>query len=134
MTIGPHEKLTRRILRCAFRVQNTLGCRFLEKVYENALMITLKQEGLDASQQVSLRVHFEKVLVGQYVADIIVAGAVLIEIKVTEENHPVYVAQVPNYLKATNLPVGLLINFGGPRLCYRRLTLRQNADSGTIES
>ena len=81
-----------------------------------------------------MRVHFEGFLVGQYVADIIVAGAVLIEIKATEENHPVYVAQVLNYLKATNLPVGLLINFGSPRLRYRRLTLRQNADSGTIES
>ena len=123
--IGAHEGLTRRILRCAFRVQNTLGCGFLEKVYENAMMVALKEDGLSASQQVPLRVHFEDVLVGEYVADIIVERTVLLEIKATEENPPIYVAQVLNYLKATNLPVGLLLNFGTPRLHYRRLTLRR---------
>jgi GxxExxY protein len=62
--------------------------------------------------------------VGDYVADIIVNGAVLVEIKATEEDPPIYVAQILNYLKATNLPVGLLLNFGLPRVYYRRLTLR----------
>ena len=127
MALGAHEELTGRILRCAFRVQNTLGCGFLEKVYENAMMVALDKEGLDAAQQVPLRVHYEDVLVGEYVADIIVERTVLLEIKATEENPPVYVAQVLNYLKATNLPVGLLINFGLPKLRYRRLALRKAA-------
>ena len=125
MTIGPHEELTGRILKCAFRVQNTLGCGFLEKVYENAMMVALKADGLEAARQVARTVHFEGVLVGEYFADIVVAQRVLVEIKATEENPPIYIAQVLNYLKATELPVGLLINFGSPKLFYRRLTLRE---------
>ena len=128
MSIGAHEELTRQILGCAFRGQNTLGCGFLEKVYENALIVALKQEQLEAIQQIPLKVHFEGILVGEYVADIIVGGAVLVEIKATEENPPIYVAQVLNYLRATNLPVGLLLNFGKPRLHYRRLQLRRNSN------
>jgi len=128
---GPHMELTEKILKCAFAVQNTLGCGFLEKVYENALVVALRQEGLDVSQQVPLRVHYQNVLVGEYVADIIVANAVLLEVKATEENPPIYVAQVLNYLKATALPVGLLLNFGRPRLYYRRLALRPAAGNGS---
>lgn len=89
------------------------------------MMVALKREGLNAQQQVPLRVHYEGVLVGEYVADIVVDRAVLLEIKATEESPPIYVAQVLNYLKASNLPVGLLLNFGRPRLYYRRLTLRE---------
>ena len=117
------------MLKCAFDVQNTLGCGFLEKVYENSMMVALKNAGLEAAQQVPLRVHYQGVLVGDYIADVIVERTVLLEIKATEENPPVFVAQVINYLKATNLPVGLLINFGRPRLYYRRLTLRHREDS-----
>ena len=132
MDIHKHQDLTRGILGCAFRVQNALGCGFLEKVYENAMMIALRREGLDVRQQVPLRVHYEGELVGEYVADIIVARSVLVEIKATEENPTIYVAQVLNYLKATNLPVGLLINFGQPRLHYRRLALRESAQNNDI--
>jgi len=124
------EELTGRVLKCAFRVQNTLGAGFLEKVYENAMLVALEKEGLQATPQVPLRVHYEGVLVGEFVADLIVERAVLVEVKATETNSPVHVAQVLNYLKATGLPVGLLINFGKPRLYYRRLELR---DNGTIE-
>ena len=131
MTIGPHEEITERILKCAFDVQNTLGCGFLEKVYENAMVEALKDERLEVGQQVPLRVHFREVLVGEYVADIIVSGTVLVEIKATEANPPIYVAQVLNYLKATGLPIGLLINFGKPRLFYRRFQLRENISRDT---
>jgi len=124
---APHEDLTARILRCAFKVQNTLGCGFLEKAYENAMMVELQREGLSAVQQVPLRVHYEGVLVGQYIADIIVEGAVLIEIKATEEDPPLYKAQVLNHLKATGLTVGLLLNFGRTRLVYHRLVFRREA-------
>ena len=134
MPIGPHEDVTKGILKCAFRVQNTLGCGFLEKVYENAMMVALEQEGLEAVQQVPLRVHFDEVLVGNYVADIVVERAVLVEIKAAEDNPPIYVAQVLNYLKASDLPVGLLVNFGSPRLWYRRLALRTNPRDNRFES
>ena len=96
----------------------------MKGVYENAMMVALKADGHQAVQQMPLRVHYEGVLVGDYVADIIVERAVLIEIKATEENAEIHVAQVLNYLKATNLPEGLLLNYGRPRLRYRRLTLR----------
>lgn len=124
MFTGNCGDLTERILKCAFRVQNTLGCGFLEKVYEQAVVVALEREGLHAVSQVPFRVHFDGVLVGDYVADIVVENAVLLELKASEEEHPVHVAQVLNYLKASKLPVGLLLNFGRPKLRYRRLTLR----------
>jgi len=99
-------------------------------VYENAMMVALKREGLNARQQVPLRVHHQTVLVGEYVADIVVEGAVLVETKATEENPPIYVAQVLNYLKASKLAVGLLLNFGRPKLYYRRLELRGAGTDG----
>jgi GxxExxY protein len=122
--VGPHQDLTEKVLKCAFDVQNTLGCGFLEKLYEKSPRVAMEEEGLDVAQQVPLRVHFRNVLVGEYIADLVVEGAVLIEVKATEQSPPIYVAQVINYLKATGLPVGLLLNFGKPRLYYRRLTLR----------
>ena len=125
MAIGAHEELTERILKCAYRVQNTLGCGFLEKVYERSMMVALEREGLQGISQVPLRVHFDEVLVGEYIADIVVDRTILVEIKATEDNPDIYVAQVLNYLKATNLPVGLLLNFGRPKLLVRRLSLRQ---------
>lgn len=133
MPIGPHEDITERVIKCAFDVQNTLGCGFLEKVYENAMMVGLKHNGLKATQQTPLRVHYQDILVGDYVADIIVEGAVLLEIKATEANPPIYVAQVLNYLKATNLPVGLLLNFALPTLYIRRLALQGRDDGRKAE-
>jgi GxxExxY protein len=127
MAIGAHEELTERILKCAYRVQNTLGCGFLEKVYEKSMMVALEREGLQAVSQVPLRVHFDGFLVGEYVADIVVDRTVLLEIKATEDNPGIYTAQVLNYLKATRLPVGMLLNFGRPKLYVRRLSLRQNS-------
>ena len=120
---GLHEELTEKIIRGSFAVSNTLGCGFLEKVYENALVVELRRMGLRVAQQAPVRVVYAEQTVGEYVADVIVEGAVLVEIKATVEDHPIYVAQTLNYLKATRLPVGLLINFGQPRLQYRRLIL-----------
>ena len=108
----------------AFDVSNTLGCGFLEKVYENALVVALKKAGLKISQQVPVRVIYEGETVGDYVADLVVDGTILVEIKATVEHHDVYVAQVLNYLRATRLPVGLLLNFGRPKLTHRRLVLK----------
>ena len=79
MGLEDHAEITGGILKCAFEVQNTLGCGFLEKIYENALVVALKEDGFQVAQQVPLRVHFKEVLVGEYIADIIVNRTVLVE-------------------------------------------------------
>ena len=124
-----HRDITEQILACAFDVQNTLGCGFLEKVYENAMTVALEQAGLKVRQQVPLRVHYRDILVGDHVADLVVADAVIVEIKATEKHSQVHVAQVLNYLKATRLAVGMLLNLGQTRLFYRNLTLREDGVS-----
>jgi len=116
-----HDQLTGAILRVAFDVSNELGSGFLEKVYENAMVVGLRAGGLKVAQQVPVRVHYLGQDVGDYIADMIVENAVLVEIKATEQHNPVYVAQTLNYLKATGLDVGLLLNFGRPKLAYKRL-------------
>ncbi len=121
--IYPHETLTHEIIAAAFEVSNSLGCGFLEKVYENALVVELKRRNLSSAQQVPVRVLYQQETVGQYVADMVVENAVLVEVKATLENHSLFIAQTLNYLRATNLPVGLLVNFGRPKLEYRRLVL-----------
>jgi len=119
----PHRELTRTIIGAAFEVSNTLGCGFLEKVYENALAAELRSRGLRVVQQMPVRVIYKETTVGDYVADMIVEATVLIETKATPEHNAIYGAQVLNYLKATQLPVGLLVNFGRPRLDVRRYIL-----------
>ncbi len=88
------------------------------------MMVALRREGIEAQQQVPLRVHFLDELVGDFIADILAERAVVVEIKATEQNPPIYTAQILNYLKASGLPVGMLLNFGCPKLHYRRLQLR----------
>ena len=114
------EDLTQRILKASFQVSNELGSGFLESVYENAVLIALRDEGLRASSQVPLQVPFRGQIVGNFVADVVVENAVLVELKTVKALAPEHVAQVLNYLKATKIEVGLLINFGNPKLEYRR--------------
>ncbi len=121
----PEKEKTGEIIKAAFEVSNTLGCGFLEKVYENALALELKRRGWKVSQQVPIRVLYLGQAIGDYVMDMVMENAVLVEIKATEREHTIFVAQTLNYLRASNLPVGLLINFGQPKLRYRRLVLSQ---------
>ena len=127
---GPHQDLTEAIISVAFDVSNSLGCGFLEKVYENALVVGLRRKGLRIAQQVPIRVLYEGETVGDYVADLIAEDAVLVETKATLDQPAVYEAQVLNYLKITNLPVGLLLNFGLPRLGIKRLMLSRRLSGG----
>ncbi len=120
---GPHKDITAAILKAAFAVSNALGSGFLEKVYENALTLELRTMGLDVFQQVPVRILYRGQDVGEYCADMVVNRAVLVETKATETHHPIYEAQTLNYLKALNLQVGLLLNFGLPKLQYKRLVL-----------
>ena len=113
--------LSERIIGCAFRVMNTLGCGFLEKVYENALAHELRKDGLRVSQQHAIKVRYDGVTVGEYTADLPVEGCIVVELKAVKALDRVHVAQSINYLKATGLRVCLLLNFGKPRLEIQRV-------------
>ncbi len=115
-----HRDLTAKIIECAYRVHNTLGFGFLESVYQNALLIELEKNGLQARKEVPIKVFYDEKIVGDYVADIIVEDKVIIELKSVKDLHPAHEAQLVNYLKATGLEVGLLINFGGERVDVKR--------------
>lgn len=118
------NSLTEAIIGCAYAVANELGCGFLEKVYENALAHELRKCGLAVEQQKAITVHYDGVLVGDYVADLLVESSVLVELKVVRAVDDVHVAQCLNYLKATKVRVCLLINFATPRIGIKRLVGR----------
>lgn len=116
-----HEELTRDVLAACFEVASELGHGFLESVYEKALLVALHQRGLRAEAQVPAQVLFRGQTVGDFYADIVVDGKVIVELKAVRSLLPEHQAQVINYLKATGLEVGLLVNFGVPRIEYRRV-------------
>ena len=107
-----HEELTGTIINSAYAVHTTLGFGFLESVYQNALIIELKKAGLEAEKEQPIRVIYDGKVVGDYIADIIVEKCVILELKSVKDLHPAHEAQLVNYLKATGIEVGLLINFG----------------------
>jgi GxxExxY protein len=107
-----HEDLTSKIIACAYKIHNTLGFGFLEAVYQNALLIELMKAGLQAEKEKKIKVYYQNQLVGDYMADIIVEDKVILELKSVKELHPAHSAQLINYLKATGIEIGLLINFG----------------------
>jgi len=104
--------LTGQIIKCAYKVHNTLGFGFLEKVYENSLVIELESNGLKAEQQKGVKVLYDGKPVGDYVADMIVNDDVIIELKSVSTLAKEHEVQLVNYLKATGKQRGLLINFG----------------------
>ncbi|ODS41145.1 MAG: GxxExxY protein [Candidatus Altiarchaeales archaeon WOR_SM1_79] len=107
-----HKEITDKIINAYYKVYNTLGYGFLEKVYENALAIELRKSGLKVEQQKNIKVYYETEEVGDYYADLLVEGKVIIELKAAKTIAEDYEAQLVNYLKATTIEVGLLINFG----------------------
>ena len=116
--------LTAKIRQAAFDVHSFLGNGFLEKVYENAFAYKLRKNSIECQQQVHLKVYFENnVIVGEYVADIVVDNKIIIELKAIENLDRIHFAQVKNYLKATKFRLGLLINFGKPILEFKRIIL-----------
>ena len=116
-----HADLTDKIIACAYNVHNQLGFDFSEKVYENAMMIKIAQNGLVAVQQTPVNVFFEKQLVGEYFPDILVENKVIIELKAVSSLLKAHEAQLVNYLKATGIKVGLLVNFGEKLKIVRRV-------------
>jgi len=117
------DKVTETIIGCAMKVSNTLGVGFLEKVYENALAIELRKAGLVAEQQKPILVRYEGAVVGYYVADIVVNGSILLELKAAKFIDQIHQAQLLNYMKATALKIGLILNFGTTRLGVKRMVL-----------
>ncbi|WP_096703612.1 GxxExxY protein [Magnetospirillum sp. 15-1] len=115
------EAITERIIGAAFEVSRTLGHGFAESVYKNALRHELALAGLKAAEEVRFEIRYRDQAVGTYIADLIVADRVVVELKAVEKLAPPHVGQVLNYLKAGRLPVGLLLNFGTPRLEIRRV-------------
>ncbi len=109
------------IIGCAFGVMNTLGCDFLEKVYENALAHELRKVGLGVSQQHGVMVRYDGIIVGEYIADMLVEGTVVVELKAVKTLDSVHTAQCINHLKATDLRLCLLLNFGKPRVEIHRV-------------
>ena len=118
-----YKDLSYKIVGLAMQVHTELGYGFLEKVYENALMILLRENEIKAEQQVPIKVHFHNQIVGEYIADILVENCVILELKTQDriiENHK---AQTLNYLKATGLKLAILLNFGKYKLETARLVL-----------
>jgi len=115
------NEITQKIIRSLFKVSNTLGGGFLEKVYENASAIEIAKTGLDVKQQFPIEVKYDGVVVGQFFADLLIADLVLVELKAVKLLEDVHTAQCLNYLRATNLPVCLLVNFYRPKLEIKRI-------------
>ncbi|MEO0475056.1 MAG: GxxExxY protein [Planctomycetota bacterium] len=117
----PINDLTEQVIGCAYAVSNTLGAGFLEKVYENALVLELREAGFHVTQQHPVNVLYRGEVVGEYVADLFVDQRLIIEIKAVKGIEQVHVAQCINYLRATNHHIGLLLNFAKPKLEVKRL-------------
>lgn len=117
-----HEEITQAVIGCAFEVINELGAGFLESVYERALALALRHRGFSTIAQHPIKVTFRGECVGDFFADLLVEGKVIVELKTVRALAPQHQAQVINYLNATGIEVGLLINFGNPRLEYKRFT------------
>lgn len=116
-----YPEITEKIIKGFYNVYNTLGYGFLEKVYENALMIELNKLGLHAEQQKKIEVFYDEQKVGEYYADIMVNDLIILELKAAESITPEHEAQLINYLKATKIEVGLLFNFGPKPQFIRRI-------------
>ena len=115
------KNLTEKIIGVCFEVSNELGVGFLESVYEKALIIALNDKGLNAKAQIPLKVLFRGSIVGEFYADVFVEERVIIELKAVKSISSEHEVQLINYLKATGIKVGLLINFGKPKLEWKRL-------------
>jgi GxxExxY protein len=126
-----HTEITEQIIKAFYTVYNALGHGFLEKVYSNALTIELGKLGLPVTQEARIAVYYEDELVGEYQADLLVADAVIVELKAVKKLAKEHEAQLLNYLKATPYEVGLLLNFG-PRAEIKRKAF-DNSRKGSMQ-
>ena len=115
------DRITERIIGCVYKVSNILGSGFFAKVYENALTLELGNNALKVKQQHGIQVRYDGVVVGEFAADLLVEGKIIIELKATKALDDIHMAQCLNYLKTTDLSVCLLVNFGKPKAEIRRI-------------
>ncbi len=118
-----YKDLSYQIIGLAMEVLRKLGYGFLEKVYENSLMILFRREGIRSEQQYPIKVYFEGEVVGNYVADILIEDKIIIELKCVEKINNIHKAQALNYLKATRMRLAIILNFAKDKLQYQRLVL-----------
>ena len=118
-----YKELSYQIMAAVFEVHNILGFGFLEKVYERALLKELYRQRIPVEAQKEIKVFYKGDEIGTYFADLVVNNEILLELKAVESINNIHKAQVLNYLKATGLKLGLLINFGKERVEYKRLVL-----------
>lgn len=121
MDLQEIDKLTEKVIGCAMKVSNVLGAGFLEKVYENALALELRRAGFKVDQQKTIPVLYSGVIVGDYLADLVVEGSLILELKAAKVIDTTHEAQMINYLRATKLKVGLIVNFGTSKIGIRRI-------------
>jgi GxxExxY protein len=124
------NEITYAINGAVFEVNRVLGPGFLEKVYENALLIELRERGLKAENRVPIKVFYKDKVVGEYIADILVEEKVILELKAVERLEKIYEAQLLNYLKATGIQIGLLVNFTHPKAEIKRMVLDLQEGNG----
>ena len=117
------NEITYEINGAVFEINRVLGSGFLEKVYQNALMVELESRGLKAESQVPIKVLYKDNVVGEYIADILVEEKVIVELKTVKSLDRIHEAQLLNYLKATGIQIGLLINFTHPKAEIKRMVL-----------
>jgi GxxExxY protein len=115
-----HKELTEKIIGCAYQVYNKMGFGFLESVYEKCLMIELKNAGLIAESQVPIHVEYDREVVGEFVADILVEGVVILELKSVKRIIRAHEVQVVNYLTATHKEIGLILDFSETQVDVKR--------------
>jgi GxxExxY protein len=118
-----YKDLSYKVVGSAMKVHGELGCGFLEKVYENALMLMFKKEKIKAEQQVPIDVTFHEQVVGEYYADILVEDKIILEIKAVDQILGAHVSQVIHYLKATGIKLGMIMNSGNSDFQYKRVVL-----------
>jgi len=118
-----YKELSYRIVGLAMEGHRKLGYGFLEKIYENALMVLFRREGIEAKQQSPIKVYFEGEIVGDYFADILVEDKIIIELKAAQRISSAHIAQTLNYLRATGLRLAILLNFGKEKLESKRIVL-----------
>jgi len=117
------NEITELVIGATYQVANTLGNGFLEKVYENALALEIRKSGMPVVQQHPIQVKYQGVVVGEFIADLLVRGEILVELKAVKAFDEIHLAQCFNYWKATGLHVCLLINFKNPKVEIKRVVL-----------
>ena len=115
-----HADLTEKVIGCAYQVYNTLGCGFLESVYEKSLVIELLKIGMSVETQKAVDVYYDEQIVGSFITDLIIDNKIIVELKAVRNLALVHEVQLVNYLTATKIPIGLLVNFGETKVEIKR--------------